>query len=166
MPHSLENFADACHAVLATDPGPAGREKARRLLEQYLAEPDFVAGQFDADPPPRKMLYEDPKLGFRILAHADEGANEGNPHDHGPSWAIYGQAAGVTEMTEWKIVERGSQGNASRVEPRRHYRLSPGDAVVYNEGDIHSPRRTTGTRLIRIEGQNLTGLERPEYQAS
>jgi hypothetical protein len=29
----------------------------------------------------------------------------GGPHDHGNSWAIYGQALGWTEMTEWEREE-------------------------------------------------------------
>jgi len=43
--------------------------------------------------PERKVLYEDPKLGFCILAHNYQGARESAPHDHGPYWAIYGQGA-------------------------------------------------------------------------
>ena len=28
------------------------------------------------------------------------------PTISGPSWAMYGQAAGVTEMTDWRLVEK------------------------------------------------------------
>ena len=42
----------------------------------------------------------------------------------------------------------------------RTYQLpSPGTAHVYNEGDLHSPRRETDTRLIRIEGIDLSNAE-------
>ena len=30
-------------------------------------------------------------------ADVDDGPANGSPHDHGSSWAIYGQATGVTE---------------------------------------------------------------------
>ena len=39
----------------------------------------------------RKILYEDPDLKFCILAHVYKGEKNSNPHDHGPSWAVYGQ---------------------------------------------------------------------------
>ena len=38
------------------------------------------------------LLYEDPELGFQILAHIMDREYSGGPHDHGDSWAIYGQA--------------------------------------------------------------------------
>jgi hypothetical protein len=35
----------------------------------------------------------------------------------------------------------------------------------YNEGDVHSPRRESDTRLIRIEGVDLTKVPgRPKYE--
>jgi hypothetical protein len=38
-------------------------------------------------------------------------------------------------------------------------------AYVYNEGDLHSPRRTGPTRLIRIEGKNMDTVRRLAYEA-
>ena len=40
-----------------------------------------------------------------ILAHNYEGPKESAPHDHGPSWAIYGQARGETAMNDWSLLE-------------------------------------------------------------
>jgi hypothetical protein len=37
-------------------------------------------------------------------------------------------------------------------------------AHVYNEGDVHSPRRDGPTRLIRIEGQNTDRIKRYPYE--
>jgi hypothetical protein len=45
----------------------------------------------------------------------------------------------------------------------RAYRLTPGMAHVYNEGDVHSPRRDGPTRLIRIEGQNMDKVGRLSF---
>ena len=58
-----------------------------------LKDGEFVAKYIPEGTPERKVLYEDPELGFTILAHAYVGAKNSKPHDHGPSWAIYGQAA-------------------------------------------------------------------------
>ena len=37
-------------------------------------------------------------------------------------------------------------------------------AYVYNEGDLHSPRRDGPTRLIRIEGRDVTKIRRYAYE--
>jgi len=39
-------------------------------------------------------------------------------------------------------------------------------AYVYNEGDLHSPRRDGPTRLIRIEGRDVTKIRRYAYQVA
>ena len=49
------------------------------------------------------------------------------------------------------------------VEKVAEYMMLPGDAVVYNEEDLHSPRREDTTRLIRIEGKNLENVVRKPY---
>ena len=164
MGHRLEDFASTCHHILATEAGPAGRQKVRALLEDVLKDPAFVAEHLGDDVPERKILYEDPELGFCILAHAYSGAKESAPHDHGPSWAIYGQARGETHMNEWALVEPATEDRAGKVRHVRTYTLSPGMAHVYNEGDLHSPRREGPTRLIRIEGQNMAKVRRLAYE--
>jgi hypothetical protein len=40
----------------------------------------------------------------------------------------------------------------------------PGMAHVYNEGDLHSPRREGPTRLIRLEGTNMDKVRRVAYE--
>ncbi len=107
---------------------------------------------------------KNPKLGFCILAHVHNGAKESQPHDHGPSWAIYGQARGETMMSDWAIVEPASQGKPGKVRHVRAYPLKPGMAKVYNEGDVHSPKREGSTRLIRIEGTNMDKATRLTYE--
>ena len=36
MGHTLEQFAAKAHDILAAEPGPAGREKVRALVEDVL----------------------------------------------------------------------------------------------------------------------------------
>jgi hypothetical protein len=38
-------------------------------------------------------------------------------------------------------------------------------AHIYNEGDVHSPKRVTTTGLIRIEGKNTQKMKRFAYKA-
>lgn len=108
----------------------------------------------------REVLWEDPDLGFCVCGHVYEGPAESAPHDHGPSWAIYGQAEGQTEMTDWEIVKAGQGQDAALVSPTRTYTLDPGDAHFYDVGVVHSPKRTGPTRLLRIEGRNLDTVTR------
>ena len=93
---------------------------------------------------------------FCILAHVYKGKRISPPHDHGPSWAVYGQVEGVTVMTDWKLLQKPTSGTTGKVEKMRDYELTPGVAHVYNEGVVHSPRRDGDTKLIRIEGRDLT----------
>jgi hypothetical protein len=114
--------------------------------------------------PERQVLYEDPELGFCILGHVYHGAKDSNPHDHGPSWAIYGQARGETVMTDYTPVARASEGQAGKARRVKDYTLTPGMAYLYNEGDLHSPRRDGPTRLVRIEGRNMEKVRRYPYE--
>jgi hypothetical protein len=134
-------------------------------LEAVLQDANFVAKHLGEGTGSRDVLYEDPELGFTILAHAYEGASQSSPHDHCPAWAIYGQASGETEMTEWELVEPASEERAGKVKPVKTYTLKPGMACLYNEGDLHSPRRESATRLIRIEGLNMDRVKRLRYEA-
>ena len=63
----------------------------------------------------------------------------GHPHDHGPSWAIYGQTTGETEMTDWEIVKK--ERDITTVKPNKTYLMKPGDVHFYNIGAVHSPMK-------------------------
>lgn len=165
MALTLERFSAECHGLLKANPGPAGREKVRALLETALKDEGFVASCLDEKTPERQILYEDPELKFCILAHSYQGAKTSPPHDHGPSWAIYGQARGVTEMSDYQLLEPASTDKPGKVKKVRTYTLTPGVAHVYNEGDLHSPARAGPTRLIRIEGLNMEKIKRLKFQA-
>ena len=165
MGHTLEAFAASCRDILKTQPGAPGRERVCELLRDVLRDGAFVAAHLGDDVPERKILYEDAELGFCILAHVHHDARESPPHDHGPTWAIYGQAAGETEMTDWELVEAASETVPGKVRKARTYTLTPGMAFVYNEGDLHSPRRDGPTRLIRFEGVNVDTIQRLKYEA-
>jgi len=164
MSYTLAQFSDACHRILADDPGAAGRKKVCALVEEVLKDDGFVAAHLGDDVPERKILYEDPELSFCILGHVNHGARESKPHDHGPSWAIYGQARGETVMRDWALVEPATEERPGKVRLVRKYTLTPGTAHVYNEGDLHSPSRAGSTKLIRIEGRNLEKIRRLAYE--
>ena len=165
MGFTLDSFASECRRILKADPSPAGREKVRAVVEEVLKDEKFLGTYLNENTPDRQVIYEDPDLGFCICAHLNKDAKEANPHDHGSSWAIYGQAFGETEMSDWEIIEAAAEGKPGKVRRARVYALKPGMAHIYNEGDVHSPKRVTTTGLIRIEGKNTQKMKRLAYQA-
>jgi hypothetical protein len=168
MAYTLDTLASECHAAMAKENGgAAGVEGIRQCIEKALKDSEFVAKHLGADnKEERKILYEDPEYKFCILAHVYEGAKGSNPHDHADSWAIYGQAVGVTTMTDWEKIKPASDSEPGVVKKVRDYDLKPGMAKAYPVGFIHSPSRAGSTKLIRVEGRNLYGSRRDKYIAA
>ena len=141
MGYSLEQFADGCHRILTEDPGPEGRKKVCALVQDVLAGRGLRRHASRR----RRAGAQDPVRRPASSASASSptsttGAKESQPHDHGPSWAIYGQARGETVMSDWAVVEPASEDKPGKVRHVRAYPLKPGMAKVYNEGDVHSPQ--------------------------
>ena len=163
---TLEQFARECRDILRKDAGPAGRQTVCARLQELLRDPRFVSSVMSDSTPERQVLYEDPDLGFCILAHNYASAKTSPPHDHGPSWAIYGQAKGETHMTDYERVAEPADGRPGKARALRTYKLTPGVAHVYNERDLHSPRRDGPTQLIRLEGTNMDRVKRARFETT
>ena len=168
MTYSLTQLSADIRETLGPDASLAAKQRVCGLVSKALLDKAFVATHLKdraKGAHPREVLYEDPELGFCICGHVYDGPARGSPHDHGSSWAIYGQATGVTEMTDWRIVEKGSGDKPTLVEPVKTYTMNPGDAHLYDVGDVHSPNRGAPVRLIRIEGKNLDHVQRSNIKA-
>ena len=162
MPYGLDQFIADCRATLSRDPGPAGREEVRQKLERLLTNREFVAQTCGDDVPHGlKVLYEDQELGFQILAHVNDKARKSPPHDHGASWAIYGQATRHTDMIEWERTDNG--GAHAELKEVKRYRLNPGQAGIYEDGAIHSIDYPDRARFIRVTGTNLDKINRVRF---
>ena len=165
MAHTtVAEFAQSCHDALKAEPGPAGRKKVAAMMQEVLKDERFIAANFSDNTTERHLLNEDPELGIFILPHNHTGPKDSPPHDHGPSWAIYGQVQGETQMSDWDLVEPASADKPGKVKHKGTYKLVPGSAHVYNEGDLHSPSRAGPTRLLRIEGTNMEKVKRFKYE--
>jgi predicted metal-dependent enzyme (double-stranded beta helix superfamily) len=164
MSYDLDQFIADCRSILKRDPGPKGREEVRTRLERLLADKQFVE-QYCGEQVPRglQLLHDDPELGFQILAHINDKARVSPPHDHGASWAIYGQATQYTDMIEWKREDDGSRPGEAKLKPVKKYRLTPGHAGIYQDGTIHSIDYPDGARFIRVTGTNLDNIERVRF---
>ena len=164
MAYDLDQFVADCRTILARDGGPSGREEVRVRLERLLANADFIR-EYCGDDVPKglKLLYEDPKLGFQILAHINDKARVSPPHNHGDSWAIYGQATKYTDMTEWERVDGKGDPDHAELKVKRKYRLTPGHAGIYQESDIHSIDYPDYARFVRVTGTNLDQINRVRF---
>lgn len=161
MTYTLKQLASDIRETLKDQPLPAGGDALCTHVSRALTDESFRAENFGPDKTEkREVIYEDPDLGFCVCVHVYEGAAHTGPHDHGDSWAIYGQADGETEMTDWRIVSPAEGDKPARVVPVDTYTLTPGDAHFYAAGDVHSPSRDASTRLLRIEGANLDHVTR------
>ena len=67
-------------------------------------------------------------------------------------------------MNEWDLVSAPAGDTPGKVKLNRSYRMERGDAYVYNEHDLHSPKREAATKLIRIEGSNLDFVKRDRFE--
>lgn len=161
MGYDLDDFIADCRSTLTRNPGPSGRELVRLNLERLLANEDFIDRHCGENVEPGlKVLYEDPKLGFQILAHINEKARISPPHDHGVSWAIYGQATKYTDMIEWKCEDDREDSKRAKLKPIKRYRLTAGEAGIYQNGAIHSIDYPDHARFVRVTGANLDKIDR------
>jgi hypothetical protein len=163
MPYDLDSFVADCRTSLAEDPSAAGRERVRQNLERLLKEQGFLERYVKDAKPGLTVLYEDAKLGFQILRHVNEKARVSPPHDHGASWAIYGQATEYTEMTEWERLGDGGDPMKSQLKAAKKYRLTPGHAGIYQDGKIHSIDYPDWSIFIRVTGTNLDRIPRKMF---
>ncbi len=68
-------------------------------------------------------------------------------------------------MTDFALVAPASPEKPGKAKPLRTYKLTPGQAYLYNEGDLHAPRRNGPTQLIRLEGMNMDRIKRLRFEA-
>ncbi len=136
----------------------------RQGLERLLREDAFVDANCGPDATGgANLLYEDAELGFQILAHIMDKGHAGGIHDHGESWAIYGQAVGYTEMTEWQRTDDRREDGKATVVKDRTYRLERGQAGIFDDYKIHSIAYPAGARFIRVTGVDLQTIARGRY---
>lgn len=164
MSKVLTDLAESCCQILRDYPGQEGREKIADVLKNLLSNSSNVDTLVPLSTGERELLYQDPEMGFCILAHNYNSAKTSPPHDHGPSWAIYAQARGETFMSDYDKIEDASINKSGKVRVSRTYSLTPGVVHVYNEGDLHSPARDGPTSLVRIEGTDMSKINRFRYE--
>lgn len=164
MTYGLTEFCDDCRDILKGGADEARLEQVRVKLEKLLENADFVEEASGPDAPTGvTALYRDPETDFMVLSHNYERGRTSPPHDHGASWAVYGQAVAHTDMTEFDRKDDGSVEGHAELEKRRTYRLEPGMAGKFPPHEIHAIHFPDGARFVRVTGTDLSEVETLRY---
>lgn len=167
MAYTFEQFCKDANAALTADPGRGGKETILRNLEALLKNDEFVRSVCGPDAEyGTHQLYRDADHDFVVLAHVNKDARKSPPHDHGKSWAIYGQATEYTDMSEYRRVDGHAGAGDATIEHLKTYRLSPGLAGLYDVGAIHSIDYPAGARFVRVTGTDLEQVERLKFDTA
>ena len=162
MSYLLESFCEDCSLSLANSKMP--QEEIRQSMEKLLSEPNFIEKYFSPEAEVGiNVIHEDNKTGFQVLTHIYANGKESPPHDHGTSWAVYGQAVKYTDMTVWRRTDNGSNENQVTVEPEKTFRLDPTMAGIFEIGKIHSIKFPDGASFLRVTGTNLNKIPTRSY---
>lgn len=165
MAYTLEQFCADCSIIIkGATRVEAGLPQVAEKLKQLLINPVFVADTFqDDNPPGKRVLYHDPETDVYVMAHVQQAGKGGSPHSHGASWAIYGNARGQTNMTEWRRVNPESEDHAV-LETAEKYTIGPGQTRAYGPGVIHSTAHPEKAWVIRITGTDLDHIPRYHFR--
>jgi len=164
MKATLEEFCVRSREALREGPLEKALGKIAADLAKLLQEPSFVDATFTPDTPVgKRTLFHDPELDFYVLAHVQAAGQKGKPHDHGASWAVYGNAAGVTTMTDWRRVN-GADEDHAELEPARTYDLKPGHAFYFGPHVMHSTEHKEKAWVIRVTGTDLDSISRYRFR--
>ena len=154
MSYTLEAFCEDCRNSVTA--GEEGRVEIQANMEKLLSEEAFIAEHFGPGAEAKiTPLYTDDESGFQVLTHVYSEGKESPPHDHGDTWAVYGQAVAHTDMTVWRRTDDGFDETRAEVEPEKTYRLDPAMAGKFEPGDIHSIKFPAGARFLRVTGADL-----------
>lgn len=156
MAYTLEAFCDETRSLLKKDSGRSGVENIIVHMERLIKDPEFIQKHFhDKVELGVRSLYVDPELGFHVLGYRAEKDRSSPAHDHGDSWALYGQVRDYTDMTEYERVDDGSDPGHATLKVASEYRLNPGQAHLYWATRLHSTFTPANCSYLRVAGTDL-----------
>jgi len=157
LSYSLEDFCHDGRDLLAAANNHESRDQMRRNLEKLLADENFQIEYLkNDDESGLQQIYEDPDFGFCVLIYNMDDARKSPPHDHGTSWAIYGQAKEYTDMAVWRRLDDTAGNDRVNLEQERAFRLDPGMAGLFDVGDIHSISYPDNAKFVRVTGTDMS----------
>ena len=159
MAYSLEDFCVDARGILLKSDNSSGREMIRQKLEWLLCDPAFCAAYLGPDSAAgMQQVFQDPKLHFCVLTYNMTKQRTSPPHDHGNSWAIYGQISHYTDMTIWSAVSDELEN--TQIKPVSTFRLQPGQAGLFDVHEIHSIDYPSDAKFVRVTGVDMAAESR------
>lgn len=156
MTYTLDAFCADARTLLKNDASPAGVEQVRKKMELLVRDADFIQQHFHGGMKygPNR-LFVDPELGFEVLAYRAEKARSSPAHDHGDSWALYGQIRDYTEMTEYERLDDGTDPDNAKLGIQSKYKLETGQVGTYWGSQLHSTFTPAECCYLRLTGTDL-----------
>lgn len=140
--------------------------KVKALLERLLTstspQEPWIA-KLIRDGLPATELHRDQERGFILMGHVHEKGHGNSPHDHGPCWTLYGVYHGSVEITAYQRMDDGKVPGQARLEKKEIHRLTPGRALPYLAGEIHSTLATEDSVVFRFLSYDLNRVKRYRY---
>ncbi len=163
-PYTLEQFCKDARAALREDASRGGQERVCVMFERLLQSSAFV-DKFCGPELERKLyrIHTDSELGFEVLAHLNKAARKSPPHDHGESWAIYGQVSKWVDITNYQRNDDGREPGRASLTLTESFRLEPGQARLFPQGEIHAIDYPEYAVFARVTGRNLDAFHRDMY---
>lgn len=156
MTYNIDQFCGECREILCANSGSEGQDLVRQRLERLLANKSFIDAECGPGVEPGiRTVYRDKETKFNVLVHVYSRGKKGPPHDHGQSWAVYGQATEWTDMTLWERRDDGKKDGFADLQEKETYRLDAGMAGRFGVGKIHSISFPDGASFIRVTGTDL-----------
>ena len=161
MAYTLQEFCRDTRNHLKSGANRAALDKVKAGIERLVQDDGFIKQHFqDNVEVGLRRIYADPELGFEVLAYRWDIARSSQPHDHGNSWAIYGQVYAYTEMIEYERTDDGSDPERATLKAKSKYRLNPGRVGIYWGRELHSTATPAGACYLRITGTDLENIPR------
>ena len=164
MTYSLEDFCAEASQALKSDQSKSGCEAVRAAMQHLLENEDFVARYLGPDSGGMSdEIYRDADTGFVLLTHNFTRGGIRKPHDHGPSFAVYGQAHNYTDQTIWRRIDDGTEDGYAELEVADTFRQDPGHVALIDIGEIHSIAYPDNSRILRLLGTDLEQVVQARY---
>ena len=139
------------------------------LGDRLLGEAEFLAAECGPDAEPGiRTIYRDAETGFNVLVHIYEKGKTGPPHDHGTSWAVYGQAGWPVDRARCIALAgenaRRAEFEAHLDDPATEAALSEAAAEARGRGAFGVPTFFVGEEMFW--GQDRLDFVRREVERS